>query len=382
MYKFYLYVRWPVTLGVLLALAILVFRPDIAERWGFATKNPQGANGQHAQQQKNSYALAVNRAAPAVVNIYTLKEIKNRRHPLLNDPFFRRFFNSSDIPGQKRLQSAMGSGVIVNEKGYILTNNHVVQGVDEIVVALHDGREAKAELKGVNHRSDLAVLKIDLDNLTPASIGDVDNVRVGDVVLAIGNPFGLGQTVTQGIISATGRRGLNISIYENFIQTDAAINPGNSGGALIDAQGNLLGINTANLDQSQSGYTGGIGFAIPADKAMQTLQDIVEFGRVVRGWLGVHGRPLTPRAAQSLNLRSTNGIFISSIDRDGPADKAGLKPGDIIMRINDQLVGSGHWGEQEIAESRPGDTVSIEFIREGKVQVIQAVLGSQPLIRG
>lgn len=382
LYRIFVYLRWPVVIGLLSALTTLVLFPDIRQQGlsslGDDDDTPSLSPAEDdTWQGPVSYARAVARAAPAVVNIYTRKQVKNVRHPLSNDPLFLHYFNHSDIPRQQRMQSARGSGVIVSKQGYILTNNHVINGVDEIVVALADGREAKAELKGVNSLSDLAVLKIDLEDLTPIPIGSPDTAMVGDVVLAIGNAFGMGQTVTQGIISATRRRGFNIAYFENLIQTDAAINPGNSGGALIDAHGNLLGINTANLNQS--GYTGGIGFAIPADTAIQTLNDIVEFGRVVRGWLGVEAQPLSPQLAQSFNLRSTNGVLITHVVEDGPADKAGLRPGDVITRINNQMVGDGRWGIQEIAESRPGDTVSIEIVRQGKIQTMEAVLGTQPI---
>ncbi|WP_018274904.1 trypsin-like peptidase domain-containing protein [Teredinibacter turnerae] len=374
------YLRWPVMFGMVLALAVLVLFPDVRPTTGVDLHRDNSSltpSDMEAWQGPVSYARAVARAAPAVVNIYTLKQVRNRRHPLFDDPLYRHFFNLSDIPRQQRMQSARGSGVIVSKEGYILTSNHVIDGVDEIVVSLADGREAKAQLKGVNRSSDLAVLKIDLDHLSPIPIGSPDTAMVGDVVLAIGNAFGMGQTVTQGIVSATRRRGFNIAHFENFIQTDAAINPGNSGGALIDAHGNLLGINTAILDQS--GSASGIGFAIPADTAIQTLNDIVEFGRVVRGWLGVEAQPLSPQLAQSFNLRTTNGVLITRVAKQGPADKAGLRPGDVITRINDSLVGDGRWGQQEVAESRPGETVSIEIIRQGQVQVVEAVLGSEPI---
>ncbi|ACR11655.1 S1C family serine protease [Teredinibacter turnerae] len=375
-----IYLRWPVMVGMVLALTVLVLFPNVRPTPGVDLQRDSGSltpSDMEAWQGPVSYARAVARAAPAVVNIYTLKQVRNSRHPLFDDPLYRHFFNLSDIPRQQRMQSARGSGVIVSKEGYILTSNHVIDGVDEIVVSLADGREAKAQLKGVNRSSDLAVLKIDLDHLSPIPIGSPDTAMVGDVVLAIGNAFGMGQTVTQGIVSATRRRGFNIAHFENFIQTDAAINPGNSGGALIDAHGNLLGINTAILDQS--GSASGIGFAIPADTAIQTLNDIVEFGRVVRGWLGVEAQPLSPQLAQSFNLRTTNGVLITRVAKQGPADKAGLRPGDVITRINDSLVGDGRWGQQEVAESRPGETVSIEIIRQGQVQVVEAVLGSEPI---
>jgi serine protease DegS len=226
--------------------------------------------------------------------------------------------------------------------------------------------------------NDLAVLKVELDKLTAISIGSPQSAQVGDIVLAIGNPFGVGQTVTQGIISATGRHGLGISTYENFIQTDAAINPGNSGGALIDVHGNLLGINTAILDRVGNSNLDGVGLAIPADTAVRTLKDIVEFGRVVRGWLGIEAKNLTPQLANSLKLDSTNGVLVTRIYNNGPAHLAGLKPGDVIVKINGEFVGNGDRGRQQIAESRPGDKVEIEFYREGKKNTAQAVLEKNP----
>jgi len=382
LYKTLVYIRWPVVIGLLVALGTLVLFPEL--RFGeLVIRGSENSLSSLTPQENDhwqgpvSYSQAVARAAPAVVNIYTRKEVSVRRNPLFDDPIFRLFFNTSDIPRQKRMQSSRGSGVIVSKDGYILTNNHVINGVDEIVVALADGRETHAVLKGVNSESDLAVLQIDLDKLNPIPIGTPDTAMVGDVVLAIGNAFGMGQSVTQGIISATRRRGFNIAMYENFLQTDAAINPGNSGGALIDAHGNLLGINVALLDQS--GHAAGIGFAIPADTAIQTLNDIVEFGRVVRGWLGVEAQSLSPQLAQSFNLNSTNGVLITHVYTNGPAAQAGLRPGDVITRINNQMVGDGRWGQQEIAESRPGDTVSIEIVRQGKVEIVEATLGSEPI---
>lgn len=280
------------------------------------------------------------------------------------------------------MQSALGSGVIVSEDGYILTNNHVISGAEEITVLLRDGREARAILIGTDRESDLAVLKITLDNLTAIRVGTPGNAQVGDVVLAIGNPFGVGQTVTQGIISATGRDGLTVGLSEfesNFIQTDAAINPGNSGGALTDAYGNLLGINTAIINKARGSTPIGIGFAIPADTAMKVLQDIVELGHVVRGWLGIEAQQLSPKLAQSFNLDFTNGVIITAIYNNGPAHLAGLRAGDVITRINQQPVGDGRNSMIQISQSKPGDSVAIEVLRNGKIQIIQATVGTKPV---
>lgn len=377
------FLRWPAVFGLLLAVVALQLFPEL---------NPRGRQTQvHSPSfilsderapdigAPTSYAAAVSRATPAVVNIYTRTKVERRAQRMFNDPLYRYFYNSADIPRQERMQSALGSGVIISEEGYLLTNNHVTYGADEVVVQLQDGREGQARLIGVDIENDLAVLKVELDNLTAIPIGSPQSAQVGDIVLAIGNPFGMGQTVTQGIISATGRHGLGISTFENFIQTDAAINPGNSGGALIDVHGNLLGINTAILDRIGNSDLDGVGLAVPADTAVRTLKDIVEFGRVVRGWLGVEAQNLTPQLAHSLQLKSTSGVVVTRIYNNGPAHLAGLQPGDVIMKINNQLVGDGSRGRQQIAESRPGETVAIEFFREGEKRTVQAVLDKKPV---
>ena len=374
------FVRWPVLTGVVIALALALFFPDLVPKRNTTAFNSESYDALSPQENDwlgpVSYADAVKRAAPAVVNIYTSKKIAPSTHPLLNDPVFRRLFNLSNSPEQQRMHSALGSGVIVSKEGYLLTNEHLIAGADEIIVALQDGRDARAQIMGVNKESDLAVLKIDLDNLTAIPIGAPETVQVGDVVLAIGNPFGMGQTVTQGIVSATRRRGLNISEFENFIQTDAAINPGNSGGALIDARGNFLGINTAQFSQQlQSGF----GFAIPADTALQTLNDIVEYGHVVRGWLGIEAIPLNTQTARALDINNTEGVVITGIVPGGPAELAGLQIKDVITHINNRSVGSGVWGIQEINESRPGETVEISVIRNGERMQLNAIIAASPI---
>lgn len=373
----FLFVRWPVTLGLVAALAILIFSP---QKFNISLPTLSFEQPQHSHndwQGPVSYSDAVSKASKSVVNIYTRKEVQQKLHPLFKDPVFRHFFNSADVPRRKRMQSALGSGVVVTQEGHILTNYHVIGGADEIVVALEDGRNARAQVLGENRERDLAVLKIELDDLQPVVISEGAS-RVGDVVLAIGNPFGVGQTVTQGIISATRsrNRNLNISMFENFIQTDAAIHPGSSGGALIDVHGNLLGINTANLDESGSG---GIGFAVPVDIAMQTLNDVVKFGRVVRGWLGVEAQSLQPAKAQNSGLGSSTGVIITRTMEGGPAAKAGLKRGDIIIGIRGNPVTEVTDIIQMIQESRPGETVTIEFIRGGEVASLEVVLQEQPL---
>jgi len=372
------YVRGPFIVGLLVAILTLQLFPNILSEHN-VVQNFALSNDDSTRNIITSYADAVRKASPSVVNIYTRKELApQRRHPLLDDPRYRRFFNSSDAPQQKRMQSALGSGVIVNEDGYIITNFHVINGADEIVIALQDGRQAHAKVVGESREYDMAVLLIDLDRLVPISIGNPDQVQVGDVVLAIGNPFGVGQTVTQGIISGTRRKDLNISLFENFIQTDAAINPGNSGGALVDAHGNLLGINIANLEQTDSGNANGIGFAIPADKAIQTLQDIVEYGRVLKGWLGVGARDISAEIALAKNLKSVQGIWITDVFLSGPADQAGIKAGDIIIGINNQAVNDIATGWKEVAGARPGDKVIIDVIRNNENLRLEAILGVEP----
>ena len=379
------FIGWPTVTGLLVALlAIQQFpqllgeaRPDNRSQFSLSSLTP----ADNDWEGPTSYAAAVQRATPSVVNIYTRTRLKSRRHPLFDDPLFRHFFNNSAQPQQERMQSALGSGVIIDSDGYLLTNNHVIEGADEILVLLTDGREARANLIGTDPDTDLAVLKINLSGLTAIGVGMPERAQVGDVVLAIGNPFGVGQTVTQGIVSATGRYGLGLNTYENFIQTDAAINPGNSGGALVDAYGNLLGINTAILDQRNTASAVGIGFAIPAEIAIETLKDIVKYGRVVRGWLGIEAQQLTPRLARSFNLSSTNGVVITAIYSNGPAHKAGLKPGDIITRINSEPVGDGRRSMTQIAQSRPGESVAIEVLRDGEPQTINAELGAKPPAR-
>jgi serine protease DegQ len=276
----------------------------------------------------SSYSAAAKRAAPAVVSITASRA--PARSPRTDDPMFRFFFGDRGRQQEER-QVGLGSGVIVSTSGYLITNNHVIEGADDIEVALSDGRSAKARVIGTDPDSDVAVLKIELDRLPAVSFGNVDSTQVGDIVLAIGNPFGVGQTVTSGIVSALGRSQLGINTFENFIQTDAAINPGNSGGALVDANGNLLGINTAIY--SRSGGSMGIGFAIPVSTARQVMESLIQEGRVIRGWIGVEPRDLTPEIAQTLNLPIKQGVLITGVLQNGPAGAGGMRPGDVVVKI-------------------------------------------------
>lgn len=371
------FVAGPVLIGLLVAaLLILIFPDFLNPQKGQPNQNSpmdlQRSDSSPGWSGPVSYSDAVRRAAPAVVNIYTRKITRPSNHPLLSDPFFRRLFNFQ----QQRIQSSLGSGVIMDEEGYILTNHHVVSDADEILTLLYDGREVPAIVVGSDPETDLAVLKISTDNLIPISIGESSQARIGDIVLAIGNPFGVGQTVTQGIISATGRNGLGLNTFENFIQTDADINPGNSGGALVDAFGNLLGINTAILNQSGSV---GISFAIPSDTAQKVLSDIVTHGFVVRGWLGLDAFPLTPQIAQRLNLSLNQGLLVRSIYNGSPAHVVGIQPGDIVVAINDSPVTDQHTSINQIANVQPGTPIQLKIWRGGDTFIVTAVAGTRPI---
>lgn len=320
-----------------------------------------------------SYSAAVKVAAPAVVNIFTTQKVKQMNHPLLDDPAFREFFGN-ELPDQLKQgpnENSLGSGVIVRKDGYILTNNHVISQADQIVVALHDGRRAVAEVIGTDPDTDLAVIKIALDDL-PVLPFKLSGNEVGDVVLAIGNPFGVGQTVTQGIVSATGRSDLGINTYEDFIQTDAAINPGNSGGALIDVAGNLIGVNTAIF--SQSGGSMGIGFAIPAKICQQVLNSILKDGRVVRGWLGIS---LLPSKQDDILVPEQNGVVVADVLRGGPAEKAGLKRGDIIMSVNGEAISTPAQLINYVALQVPTSTVSVVVNRGDESLTLSVVIGER-----
>ena len=318
-----------------------------------------------------SYSAAVKVAAPAVVNIFTTQKVKQMNHPLLNDPVFREFFGNQ-APQQPQNENSLGSGVIVRADGYILTNNHVIAQAEHIVVALHDGRRAEAKVIGTDPDTDLAVIKIELDKL-PVLPFKLSGNEVGDVVLAIGNPFGVGQTVTQGIISATGRSDLGINTYEDFIQTDAAINPGNSGGALIDVAGNLIGVNTAIF--SQSGGSLGIGFAIPAKICQQVLNSILKDGRVVRGWLGISLIPNTMN--EDVLAAKPVGVVVADVLRDGPADAAGVKRGDKIIQVNNEQITSASHLINYVALQAPQSVIDVVVERDGKQQSMQVKVGER-----
>ncbi len=376
----------PTLLGLIIALLVILIKPQwfpsiTAHHQNTASQNeaisPTAATPQTplALSSPVSYSTAVERAAPAVVNIFTQRIIQEKRHPLLDAPFLKRFFSNQDEPSE-RMQSSLGSGVIMNDAGYILTNHHVIAEADEIRVALNDGREVEAKMIGSDAEVDLAVLKINLPNLSYIQIAESGPVNIGDVVLAIGNPFGVGQTVTMGIVSALGRNQLGLNTYEDYIQTDAAINPGNSGGALINAHGYLVGINAAIY--SQSGGSQGIGFAIPANSAAQVLADITQFGKTIRGWMGIEVQEATPALLANLGLpNALEGLLVTGLSLNGPAQQSGLMIGDIITTLNDKESISAKSAMNQIAALRPGENIIIEFIRSGRKQSTVAIAGKR-----
>lgn len=367
----------PALCGVAIAFIVLKFFPEQLAQFTDSSRRSATTAQQTSMDITNnqgfgpvSYAGAVAKAQPAVVNIYTTKIVKQKLHPLFDDPFFKQFFRKGNRPKRERMQSSLGSGVIIREDGYVVTNNHVIANSDEIVVALQDGRESFAEVVGTDPETDIAVLKVNLNSLPTITLASSQEIAVGDVVLAIGNPFGVGQTVTMGIVSATGRNQLGLTTFEDFIQTDAAINPGNSGGALINAYGNLIGINTAIF--SKSGGSQGIGFAIPSQLAQQTMQEIITHGSVIRGWLGIEVQELTPELAQSFGLDKQIGVLVADINRNGPAHLAGIQPGDILVQVDQQPVLSGRQAMTQITQTKPGTNISIDVLRNGKVQTLNA----------
>ena len=328
-----------------------------------------------ASARSDSYHDAVRSAMPAVVNIFTSKEVRTPRHPLLNDPLFRRFFGDRFENDTQRATS-LGSGVIASASGYVLTNHHVVEGADEIEVALADGKKLQAKIVGTDPDTDLAVLRVSGEGLPAVTFGASEALRVGDVVLAIGNPFGVGQTVTSGIVSALGRSGLGINTFENFIQTDAAINPGNSGGALVDARGHLVGINTAIF--SRSGGSMGIGFAIPVSTAKMVLDQIVRTGSVTRGWIGVELQEISAALAESFKLGGTEGAIIGGVLRNGPADKAGVKPGDVLLAIEGTPVADPQGVLNRMAGLAPGSSAKLKLRRQGQDLELAVTVGRRP----
>jgi len=319
---------------------------------------------------------------PSVVNISTTMTVTRKGTPFgefPNDPFFRRFFGPEFQPfgpGMKFKETALGSGVIITADGYILTNNHVVKNADKIKVILNDKREYKGKVIGADPKTDLAVVKIDADDLPAVKIGDSDKLKTGDLVLAIGNPFGLSQTVTMGIVSAIGRSNVGIADYEDFIQTDAAINPGNSGGALVNSRGELVGINTA-IFSTNGGYMG-VGFAIPSNMAKRVMESITKYGKVIRGWLGVTIQNLTPDIAKHLGIKQEKGALVTDVVKDSPAGKSGFKRGDLIVEFDGRPVADTTSLRNMVAQTSPGKTVEVKIVRDGETRTLNVTIGEFP----
>jgi serine protease DegQ len=377
MRKFWLLFSQTVTVFLAAYFVVATLKPQWLDRGPGNTlaviEAPAGLPGVAAPA--GSFAAAAKAASAAVVSINTSKAAA--RNPNMDDPWFRFFFG--DQGGQSEPQVGLGSGVIVSPNGYILTNNHVVEGADDIEVILNDTRKAKAKIIGTDPETDLAILKIELDKLPIIVLGSSDTLQVGDPVLAIGNPFGVGQTVTSGIVSALGRNQLGINTFENFIQTDAAINPGNSGGALVDTQGRLLGINTAIY--SRSGGSMGIGFAIPVSTGKQVLESIVKDGQVTRGWIGVEPQDLSPELVEAFGIRpdavKAGGVIITGVLQNGPAAQAGILPGDVIIDVGGKPVRTVTELLSTVAALKPGVQAPVSVLRKDKKNEIMVVPGTR-----
>ncbi|HSD42021.1 MAG TPA: trypsin-like peptidase domain-containing protein [Burkholderiales bacterium] len=365
------------------ALGLLFVVTTLKPQWLTARDAPreapvvvkQAAPAPTAGAMASSYSDAVAKAAPSVVNIFTAGAAKGQRHPFMDDPLFRRFFG--DSLGEGRRTASLGSGVIVSPKGYVLTNNHVVESMDQIEVLLADSKtRLRAKVVGSDPETDLAVLKVDRDDLAAITLGALDAVHIGDVVLAIGNPFGVGQTVTMGIVSALGRTGLGVSTYENFIQTDAAINQGNSGGALVDTAGNLIGINTVIL--SGSGGSIGIGFAIPVSTARTVMEQIIAEGSVTRGYIGIQAQEVTSELAESFKIPDGTGVLIAGVERNGPAEKGGVKPGDVLIAVNGRPTRDPAAMLDAVAALAPGSQATLKLRRSQGELDVAVMVGKRP----
>jgi serine protease DegQ len=368
-----------VALGVL--FIITLFKPDLL-RWqphsqSFTIQQAQRPS-MNAATPTESFAPAAQKVIPSVVNVFTQQKVSRPTHPALQDPILRYFFGDQ-LDERPREVSNLGSGVIVSPNGYILTNQHVVEAADGIRVALADGQTLPARVVGADPETDLAVLKIDASNLPAITFAQADTLRVGDWVLAVGNPFGVGQTVTAGIVSALGRTHLGINTFENFIQTDAAINPGNSGGALVDSAGNLVGVNSAIY--SRTGGSQGIGLAIPISIARQVMEQIVQSGSVTRGWVGVEVQDLTPELAESFNLKNAEGALIAGVLKGGPADTGGIRPGDILLAVNGGKVSDSATLLNLIAALKPGADARLTVARKQQSMDLKIQVGRRPLQR-
>jgi serine protease DegQ len=366
------------TLCLAALFVVSTLRPDLVP-WsgsrGSGVVLLQETSTPPAAQRAATYADAAKRAAPAVVNIYTSKEMR-QRHPLMDDQLLRRYFPDLAERMPRQRATSLGSGVIVSADGHVLTNHHVIEGADDIQLVLADGRRLKAKVRGIDPESDLAVLTAEGENLPAITFGTAEGLQVGDVVLAIGNPFGFGNTVTLGIVSALGRKQLGINRFEDFIQTDAAINPGNSGGALVDASGNLIGINSTIF--SQSGGSEGIGFAIPVSLARTVLEQIIRDGEVTRGWFGVEPQDVTPEIAQALALESGAGVVIRTLVRNGPADRAGIRESDVVLAIDGHPTHDTPALLARIAELRPGTEAKVRIWRDRQARDVEITVGKRP----
>ncbi len=324
----------------------------------------------------DAMAKIAERVTPAVVNISTTRTVKTPRNPLFEDPFFKRFFGEGHEGAQRRKANSLGSGFIATSDGYIITNNHVVEGAEDILVKLADNREYKGKVIGVDSRTDVAVIKINEKNLPTIPWGNSDKLKVGEMILAVGNPYGLSHTITMGIISALGRVGMGISDYENFIQTDAAINPGNSGGPLVNIKGEVIGVTNAIF--STSGGYQGIGFAIPSNMVKNVMDSIISQGKVVRGWLGVQIQPLTADLAKQFGLKDDNGVLLVDVAEGGPAAKAGMKGGDVVVEYDGKKINDPFHFKNMVAETKPGKQVPIKIIREGNLLTENVTIGELP----
>ena len=385
MRKTWLLFSQAVTVAVAMLFVVSTLKPEWVKRGTTGSSQPVLVAVNPPAQQAlpapgaaaTSYSAAAKRAAPAVVSITASRApARNRR---ADDPFFQFFFGdrARQSPGERQI--GLGSGVIVSADGYLITNNHVIDGADDIEVMLTDGRQARAKLVGTDPESDVAVLKIELDRLPAITFGDADTLEVGDVVLAIGNPFDVGQTVTSGIVSALGRNKLGINTFENFIQTDAAINPGNSGGALVDTNGNLLGINTAIY--SRTGGSLGIGFAIPVSTARQVMDSLIRDGQVTRGWIGVEPRELTAEIAQTLKLPIRQGVLITGVQQSGPAAAGGMRPGDVVVAVTGKPVVNTAQLLNAVAALKPLAVAAINVQRGDKALELNVTVGQRPKVQ-
>ena len=375
--RIWLFFAQACTLCVAALFVVSTLRPDLLPRPANRAANvivTQETTTPVVSAKVASYADAAKKAMPAVVAIFTSKQVRSRV-PLADDPLFRRYFPELGREATQR-QTSLGSGVIVSPEGFVITNQHVIQGADDIQLVLSDGRRFSAKVRGTDSETDLAVLKASADNLPAITLGHAENLQVGDVVLAIGNPYGFGGTVTAGIVSALGRNSLGLNRFEDFIQTDAAINPGNSGGALIDTAGNLIGINSMIF--SESGASNGIAFSIPVSLARNVFEQIIRDGEVTRGWFGIEPATITPDVAKALSLSLADGVLIRSLQRGGPAERAGIMVKDVFLEVGGKPTLSVPQLLSRIADLPPGSSAKVKLVRDGKPVDIDIVVGKRP----